>query len=166
MAGILASIAREALSALFPRRCVRCGDEGGLLCRWCSSSVDLGSLPFAYANPVVRELLRSWKYYGDASAWEILRTKATAAFDARGVSADAIVPIPLVGYRERYRGFNQARDIGIWVSRETDMPVTECLGRRFAWGVQAKRSREWRKLAMEISPEARCPDVFSWSTTW
>lgn len=72
--------------------------------------------------------------------------------DARGYEIDGIVPIPLVGYRERYRGFNQAKQIGEWLSVETKVPVFDCLGRRFVFGVQAKRSREWRKRAMEISP--------------
>lgn len=140
------------ISAVFPRHCVRCGEEESLLCRWCTGVVDFGVLPFAYANPTVRELLRSWKYMGDSSARDILLAKATAAWSDKGSPVDAIVAIPLSGRRLRDRGFNQAHDIAMWLSTRLQVPVIDVLGRRDAWTTQAKRTKEDRATAMENSP--------------
>src|SRR3989339_176038 len=140
------------VSAIFPRHCVRCGEEGWLLCRWCTGVVEFGALPFAYANPVVRELLRSWKYMGDLSARDALLAKATATWSERPLEAEAIVAIPLAGRRLRDRGFNQAEDIANWLSNRTGLPVVRALQRRDSFGYQAKREKEDRATAMEVSP--------------
>ncbi|MCR4312234.1 MAG: phosphoribosyltransferase family protein [Candidatus Uhrbacteria bacterium] len=123
-----------------------------MLCRWCTGTVDFGALPFAYANPTVRELLRSWKYLGDDSAREILLAKATAAWGTRVFDADALVAMPLAHRRLRARGFNQAKDIAMWLSYRTSIPVVDILNRHDRWGVQAKRRKEDRAQAMTNSP--------------
>ena len=140
------------VSAIFPRHCLRCGEEGALVCRFCSGVVDFGQLPFAYANPTVRELLRSWKYMGDLTARDILLAKAESAWRNRSIETDAIVAIPLSARRKRDRGFNQAQDIACWISKKTSIPVSHVLQRRESRGYQAKRSKEDRAGAMENSP--------------
>lgn len=151
MAGVI-------LDALFPRFCLRCGDEGWLVCGACIGSLDRERLPFAYANPVVRGLITAWKYHGDQSAAEILRGLVLARLPAME-RVDFVVPLPLSKRRMRERGFNQAAVIAGWVASRVGGEVVDILGRRHRWGYQAKRSTEERKAAMTQSPFEVLGDV-------
>jgi ComF family protein len=139
------------LNALFPRFCLRCGDEGRLICAACIGSLLHEGLPFAYANPLVRGLITAWKYYGDEQAAEILRGLVLAR-KPQLPSVDIIVPMPLSKRRLRERGFNQAEKIAHWLCGQVRGEVVDILGRKHKRGYQAKRSTEERLAAMQQSP--------------
>ncbi len=153
------------LAAVWPRFCVACNAEGGLLCKLCSvtwwhepptAEVDHVAF-FAYANPVVRKLICAWKYDYDESAFECLKEQAQELlpeFKAgmKRLGIQGIVPLPLSARRLRERGFNQSRVIADWLALELELPVIELLARVHRRGHQAERSDEQRQAAMTNSP--------------
>ncbi len=153
------------LDALFPRFCLTCKTEGVLLCTQCHATwwheppeAHADHLAcYAYANPVVRQLMCTWKYQYDHSAWDVLRDNAQpllAPLQER-VSVQkisAIVPLPLSAQRERERGFNQSMFIAQWLSKEFSLPVVPMLKRAQRSGHQADRSYAERERAMVNSP--------------
>ncbi len=155
----------RAMDAVFPRFCVRCESEGSLLCDSClgeweptqlESDADLFSL-FPYADSVVRDLVRAWKYHFDQSAWEILQRKMrprmhTVMQMAVAREAQAIIPLPLYESRLCERGFDQAVETAKLLSKETGLPVQESLYRTRATGKQSERSTDERKREMLDSP--------------
>lgn len=89
-----------------------------------------------YAHPVLRELLRLYKYERVAEAGEAVRV-AFAGFARdhvaalRAVSAYAIiVPVPMHPFREALRGFNQADELADAVARVAGRPLASGLLRR------------------------------------
>lgn len=96
-------ILEVGLDCVCPRRCVRCAQEGSLLClrcadAWvitpppngcpacepdragkicvtCSNEWSLDGLRSmdSYADPVLRRLIGAWKYTGDQAAWEVIQ---------------------------------------------------------------------------------------------
>lgn len=172
----MAGLAECVLAAVFPRFCVSCQAEGGLLCLACDEgwnperprvldSKDEGvdgdvsklwaMLP--YANPVARELITSWKYNYDSSAWAILRRRlappiATLMLTMAIHKIEAIVPLPLTKQRRCERGFDQAVEIAEWLSKLTNLPVVQLLERKHRAGHQAERAVDERLQAMATSP--------------
>jgi len=150
------------LNAVFPRFCLSCKTEGGLLCPACFSAFDDrvfketdGHLAlFAYGNPVIRNLIRAWKYDFDHSGFSTLAQLAEPGSSTirEFVSGAMIVPVPLADLRLRERGFNQARELGLWVAGISKSEVRELLKRGGTRGHQAERSEEERAKAMEKSP--------------
>jgi len=199
-----------ALNALFPRFCFGCGAEGTLWCLscaevwWpvrakdgcpfcgedgtfrtcttCRESVYLdGLIAFApYANPVVHDAIRYWKYVGDeAAARTIHGWLARFAPLVAGVFADAsFVPVPLHPRKRRARGFDQAGEIADWMSSFFSRPAYDVLIRVRANSSQGNRQRNERNLGeldglFAIHPRASwlpervvlCDDVFTSGTT-
>jgi len=153
------------LNAVWPRFCVSCDTEGVVFCALCrdaweaeppEQSTDHLAI-FAYANPVVRKLICAWKYHYDMSAWEVLKEEGARCLpELRAIVAErkitVIVPLPLSPRRERERGFNQSRQIAVWLSKELGLPVFEVLERVHKKGHQAERSTAEREQAMKESP--------------
>ena len=153
------------LEALFPRYCLSCQAEGKLLCAACRSAwwldppkpTDEHLSFYAYANPLARQLITTWKYGYDHSAWLILQEHARPLLEAlrarvKAKDISAIVPLPLSPRRERERGFNQSELIAGWLSAELKLPVIKMLTRVHRLGHQADRSETERKIAMVDSP--------------
>ncbi len=164
------------LEAVFPRFCVSCQAEGGLLCLACDEGWnperprvlegkdegvdgDIGKLwaMLPYANPVARELITSWKYNYDSSAWAILRRRlapqiSTLMLTLAMYKIEAIVPLPLTKQRRCERGFDQAVEIAEWLGKLTNLPVANLLVRKHTAGHQAERSVDERLKAMKASP--------------
>ncbi|MFZ2681565.1 MAG: ComF family protein [Patescibacteria group bacterium] len=153
------------LNAVFPRFCVNCQTEGALLCQTClaaweheppAPASDHISL-FAYANPLVRQLICTWKYTYDQSAFELLKAEASlqlAPFKSQlsALGVEAIMPLPLSPKRLRERGFNQSRLLADWLAGELNLPVCEGLERTHRAGHQADLGYDERRLAMAQSP--------------
>lgn len=171
----LVGVTERMWSAVFPRFCVACNREGVLLCRTCdeawtptrpatSFENDAGEhdirdvfalLP--YADPIARELITSWKYQFDASAWQILQRRlapqgASFALTLGMRRVEAIVPLPLTNKRRCERGFDQAVEIARWLGHIAGVPVLPLLARRHRAGHQADRTVDERQSAMANSP--------------
>lgn len=154
------------LSAIFPRFCVQCRGEGNLLCDVCAAAwrpsrpedEHAWSL-LHYADPIARQLITSWKYQLDQSAFEILCRRLSGEMPLLRLRAgmagiQAIVPVPLDYRRKAWRGFDQSEEIGKWLSAELKIPFRPLLRRKLAFGHQADRSTENRQKAMANSPFA------------
>ncbi len=161
MGGIVSTV----LDALFPRYCLSCREEGGLVCGKCQNDFqdilkyERGDhvVSFAYGNPLIRDLIKTWKYHYDMSAfWKLQELAEPTLGDLRAFIKQedirAISFIPLSHRRECERGFNQAKMIAEWVGRECDVHVEHLLGRKEKSGHQAERTDEERKEAMKDSP--------------
>lgn len=153
------------LDAIWPRFCVTCGSEGGLLCSTCAEvwwheppeAGDGHVAFFAYANPVVRKLICAWKYDYDQSAFVIIQEQARDYLPEfkegiQKLGIQAIVPLALSEHRLRERGFNQSQLIAHWLSQELNLPVLDVLERTHRRGHQAERSIEQRQAAMMDGP--------------
>lgn len=145
------------VDALFPRFCVVCEAEGSLLCGRCMAESSLDGPPFAYANPMVRKLMCSWKYDGDSEGLVRLMGLVRPRLHSLEVEVkerriEAIVPVPLSSWKERFRGFHQARDGARAVGELLGLPVTEVLLRRQKAGAQANLSHEARKESFAKNP--------------
>ncbi len=147
----------KIFDALFPRTCFKCGEEGSLFCLSCHTATSFENPPFAYANPIVRQLICAWKYNGDAEAFKIIhRLLLPRLSSLRSIIADrqieAVVPVPLSSWKERWRGFSQSRDLANFIGAELKLPVIDGLNRKHRWQAQANLSHGVRKLALANSP--------------
>lgn len=144
-------------NAIFPRYCFDCQREGTLLCNQCLADASLDGPPFAYANPIVRQLICAWKYDGDANAFAILhRLVAPRLASLRSIVEEkktiAIVPVPLSKWKERWRGFSQSRDLARMIGAELHLPVIDVLERKHRLRAQANLSHDVRKTALQRNP--------------
>lgn len=145
------------LDAVFPRYCVKCDEEGSLLCSMCMADSSFDGPPFAYANPIIRKLICAWKYDGDGEGLNRLMALMQPRADswkALGTARDvqAIVPIPLSVWKERLRGFNQARDGAVAIGELLRLPLADVLRRKHRWFAQANSSHELREKAFANNP--------------
>lgn len=143
--------------AVFPRYCVNCEAEGSLLCDVCTADASLDGPPFAYANPKIRKLICAWKYDGDENGLEkliqLIRPRIAlwrGIVDAKNI--EAIVPIPLSSWKERMRGFNQAKDGARAIGEMLRLPTTDLLERKHRWFAQANTSHALRKKSFVKNP--------------
>jgi ComF family protein len=142
------------LDAVFPRYCVNCAGEGTLLCSQCMADLSFDGPPFAYANPVIRQLICAWKYDGDI---EGLRTLAALLrsrleplrLEVRSLKVEGIVPVPLSEWKERWRGFHQARDLARVIGEALRIPVIDVLEREHRWIAQANLSKKARRESLK-----------------
>ena len=161
----LGVISTAIQSAVFPRFCVRCEDEGDVLCTRCFADWEAVDVTFEanaasflpYADPITRDLLRTWKYHFDLRARDVLFNKLRPNLHvlssmARDRGVQAIVPVPLFLDRLSERGFDQAVEIAKFISSELGIPVYQCLARIRETGKQSERSDEERAHVMEESP--------------
>jgi ComF family protein len=156
-------IIRAALDAVFPVYCVGCREEGKILCVNCRSAICRAPLficsgcgraspggvthsachddtplhallaPYPYANPLVRNLIKNFKYRGGEEAKKIVFDLSAASVAQLGqfFPKDAVVAaLPLHGRRERERGFNQAETIGRAVAEALEFKYVSDLVRR------------------------------------
>lgn len=145
------------IEVMFPRCCIHCEREGVLLCAVCMVDLPFDGPPFAYANPVIRQLICAWKYDGDGEGLRILaallRSRlAPLELDVRAQKIDAIVPMPLSSWKERWRGFHQAKDLARVIGEALKLPVVDVLERKHRWTAQANLSHDVRKTALKDNP--------------
>lgn len=151
------------LDALFPRFCLDCKSEGSLLCSSCKEGFSdflsykggPHAASFAYGNPVVRNLIKAWKYDFDHSAFLTIEGLAIRKIESllSHIPKDAvIVALPLSDRRLLERGFNQADQIARMVEQHLGLSRANILKRSHRSGHQAERTEEERKTAMADSP--------------
>ncbi|MEK9155125.1 MAG: phosphoribosyltransferase family protein [Patescibacteria group bacterium] len=134
-----------------------CDREGSLLCDDCAADTSLDGPPFAYANPMIRRLLCAWKYDGDEEGihglWRMTKMRL-AALQATVAAEriEAIVPVPLSTWKERWRGFSQTRDLARTIGNELNLPTVDCVERRHQFTTQANLSEDVRKTSFSKNP--------------
>jgi ComF family protein len=129
---------------------------GGLICGACLAHPPPWSRSTAalvYAFPVDR-LLQQLKYGGRLAladwAGETLANAVGEALASRCASdrPDRIVALPLAAARQRERGFNQAREIGVRIARAMGLPLDVPLMRVAGGTPQAALA--WRERAKNV----------------
>lgn len=129
--GILTDIIRQLTDVILPQRCILCGEPRCIVCEPCLDKLEpasCGQLPentfaiYSYADPYVRNLIRTLKY---RRAFSLTKPIAKATFDRileeihdagvfGGKNADekfALVPVPSDPQRLQRRGFNQSEEL-------------------------------------------------------
>lgn len=198
-----------AVEALFPRFCVACRAEGALMCRTCldfwtpvppqvscafcgrggsartcadcreDRYVDGLSFFVPYGNPLMRELIYSWKFHGDRSAEDVfVKSLRRAAPRLQPPLAPYWVTwVPLHESRLRARGFDQARRVADWAGELFGLPVEPLVHRAQKTAQQSRTSHILRRVGemdqvFEIFPGIDvpnhvllCDDVFTSGTT-
>ena len=154
-----------AIDLLFPLECLSCGRVGRYCCPACLSRIPpLGptgrgeaSRPFLgypYAHPLLRTLIRGWKYDGYLAAEPALVALVERWFLKHGEALprfDAIGAVPLHPDRARERGFNQSERLADAIAGFVGRP-------RIASGTIIRRSRT-RPQAEIDDPDARHRNV-------
>jgi competence protein ComFC len=130
------------LDLFFPRFCFGCQKEGNYLCRDCQSTLgilsshqnystqNLKDLYFAvdYRNPLVKNLIQNFKY--GPFIKELAKTLSSLILEhfqlldnQPNFSNFILIPVPLEKRRLRWRGFNQAEEIGKELSSFLKIPL-------------------------------------------
>ncbi len=106
-------------------------------------------------SPLMREAIRRYKYRSmRAYDAELGRVLADASLLLPSWPEPILCPVPLHWRRQFFRGFNQARDLSLFVSMQRNWPVEELLLRSRSTGAQARRSHSERLNVMQ--------NVFRW----
>lgn len=101
----------------------------GRTCNSCRKSTAVGVFwsPFRYEEPLVRSIIRAYKYQRVQLMGEAFADIVAEAFERFGLALppDALlVPIPLTPERERVRGFNQSELFARALGRRLGRPVS------------------------------------------
>jgi predicted amidophosphoribosyltransferase len=147
----LIELAHALRDTLLVPRCAGCGELGAWFCVACSELCDPvaleGGLPVrgagAHAGPL-RSAIHRLKYGGErALAGDLGALVALeVALDlARGVTIDALVPVPLHRSRALSRGYDQAALLAAAVAVRTGLPLVPVLHRLRAGPPQVELDR-------------------------
>lgn len=142
----ISKVKKFLLDIFFPKFCFGCQSEGSYLCPDCKSVLEisgfhlenktrnLGDLYFAleYKAPLIKKLVQKFKY--EPFAREIASDLASLIIEhfqqlekvppfLKERGEVLIVPIPLGNKRLRWRGFNQAEEIGKKLSEFLKIPL-------------------------------------------
>jgi len=103
--------------------CPGCGraSPGGRRHPDCKGALDALIAPLPYAQPLIRDAIKHYKYHGVLALEPFILSQAAVAARAQRTLfpvAPTVVPLPLHASRERERGFNQAERIGRAVADE------------------------------------------------
>jgi len=185
------------LDLLFPKFCFGCQREGTFLCQDCLSTIEifrfhkklktkfLDDLFVAteYKNAIVKKMILSFKY--DPFVKELKKDLANLIkvhfqlLDEKFDFSDfVLIPIPLDKKRLRWRGFNQAQEIGKELANFFKIPlISDCLVKKKSTLPQAelseKERRENLKGVFQVQNEEKIKnkkillvdDVFTTGTT-
>lgn len=165
----------KALDLFFPKKCLGCNRPDTYLCRACFNKIELHPIKTKevyldiiisatdYRNPVIRELIKKFKYHYIkelAQPLSQLLIKSIALCGTLDFQHNAvIVPIALYKTRERSRGFNQAELLAKEIADYFNLSLqTNILKRTMPAEPQADiKDREKRKAnikkVFDINPE-------------
>jgi len=158
-------IGKFFLDLLFPKFCFNCQKEGSYLCPDCLSILEISSvhqkhssknlddLYFAlpYQNVLTKKLIQKFKYEPFikelAETLSLLIITHLQLLDNKpDLTNSILIPIPLNEKRLRWRGFNQAEEIGKELSKFFKIPlVKNCLKRIKNAQPQVELSEKERK---------------------
>ena len=151
---------------LFPQYCLNCQKEGNYLCEDCKAVIgisalhqknsigNLKNLYFAvnYQNPLIKNLIQQFKYKPFIK--ELAKTFSSLIIDhfkliekPPDISDSLLLPVPLFRKRLKWRGFNQAEEIGKELSKFLEISlITDCL-------IKTKETRPQIELSGKIRKE-------------
>ena len=135
------------LEIIFPQFCFNCGIEGTYLCEDCKSILEITGFHQKYSAPNLKDLYFALSYNNHLSKKLIRRFKyepfvkelakplsslIIAHFQLMDNKPDfsgySLVPIPLEKRKMKWRGFNQAEEIGKELAEFLKIPlVSDCL---------------------------------------
>ena len=156
------------LEAMFPVRCVGCGEPRAALCRACLARARPAPAPpssrpppgldwwvaaFTYEG-AVREALARVKYRNTRSALPLLAAVLVGRVREQSPGPiDVVTWPPTTTARRRQRGFDHAEHLARAVGQGLGVPVRPCLTRR-AGPSQTGRSAEERRRGPAFRPAA------------
>lgn len=189
-------ISKFVLDLFFPKKCFGCGKNGTYICQSCLNKIEIAKnnkCPFCdrpipdtqicqkcqeksslarliwavpYSNPLIKELIRIFKYHYVKELAEplskllIKNLENTSSISSiSNISNIIVIPVPLHKRRLRERDFNQAELLAKEMAENFSMPLeTEILKRKKFTPPQAKiknykTRRENLKDIFEINPE-------------
>jgi ComF family protein len=160
LAAIARRVGLGALDLVFPPRCLACGKEPALLCGACVEllvpaggprcdrcwrpGVEVSPCSHCRLDPpafdglrssfvydgVARHLVHALKYRGMTAAAVPMAALMARTARVSSFEPDAVVPVPLTGWRKRTRGYNQAESLARALGRELGVLVQPDLLRR------------------------------------
>ncbi len=145
-------VAGPVLDLLLPLSCAVCGREGKLLCSTCEPTLPRLQQPYcsicawpgrrgvcsrcAASPPAigrirapylfegsVREMVHDFKYRNLRAAAPTLGALLADHLKRNPMAADVLMPVPLHGSSERWRGYNQAELLAQAIAGETGTPM-------------------------------------------
>ena len=163
-------ITKFFLDLFFPKKCLNCNKAGAYICNDCLNKIEIARnnrCPFcdrpvpntlicekcrerhsldqliwatSYSNPLIKELIRIFKYHYIKELSQPLSSLLLAQCGSCDLQHNAIVvPIPLHKKRLKNRGFNQAELLAKEIARHYSLPLeTEILKRKQVITPQAK----------------------------
>ena len=170
-----------ALNLIFPINCLGCGSEGayvcdhclkelpwlrppccfycaapqsGTPCRWCRHRpLALDGITAAFLmEGAIREAVLQLKYHQVRGLAPVLSELMEHAWQAKGLPADLVLPVPLHPRRLRHRGYNQSALLSRALSKRLGLPCDEsALVRTRDTGPQVGLSRDKRMLNVQDS---------------
>ncbi|HHT46181.1 MAG TPA: ComF family protein [Firmicutes bacterium] len=135
------------------RGCARCGcplEEGDYNCTYCSGGAYFSfddCCALGLYRGEIRRAVHRLKYHGKMSL-AVPLGKLLSLKLARMTwisSVECLVPVPLFGERQRWRGYNQASLLAGVIGKELQLPVLEALVRVRDTGSQTGFNRTQRK---------------------
>lgn len=176
---LLARLRDLALDFVFPPRCAACGGHGSILHDRCVAAMPVAEPPRCSrcwdASPTdpcgacerhppafdglrslyvmdggAREAVHSLKYRGHAAAARPMARLMAAHARAVPFDVDVVTAVPLVGRRQRVRGYNQSGLLGREVARALGLPFD---------GRALRRVRGSPPQARTATPEERRQNV-------
>lgn len=130
------------LDLFFPKFCFGCSREGDYLCEDCQSVLQISGFhknystqnlknlyyPLFYQNPLIKNLIQKFKYEPFIKELEkVLSNLIITHFQLMDNKPDlsdfVLIPIPLEKGRLRWRGFNQAEELGKSLSVFFNIPM-------------------------------------------
>ncbi|MDP2934263.1 MAG: ComF family protein [bacterium] len=171
-------IKRFFLDLFFPKNCLGCKQPDTYLCRDCFNKIPLASnntcffceeitgqgricinckkekyldriiSASEYKNPLIRELIRAFKYHYIQELAnplsQLLIKVLENNFNISSISSTSsilVIPVPLFKHRLHYRGFNQAELIAQEIAKHFKLPIeTNAIKRKISRAPQAKIS--------------------------
>jgi len=130
------------LDILFPKFCLNCSREGDYLCDDCQALLEISGFhqkygtanlkdlyfPLSYQNPLIQNLIQKFKY--EPLIKELTKTLSSliiAHFQLLDNKPDltdfVLIPVPLSRKKLKWRGFNQAAEIGRELAQFFNLPL-------------------------------------------
>lgn len=177
LVGRLSALGQGLIDLLYPPRCAGCGRVGALFCAACQARIEPLPAPACphcgqprpddelcpecraapshldairataiFAHPL-RDAIHALKYNNAAALAGPLGARMAVAWQAAGLSADLIMPVPLHRGRLAERGYNQAALLARVLGRTAGVPVDErSLARQRATAHQVGLGRADRQV--------------------
>jgi len=167
------------LDVLFPKFCLFCQKEGGYLCQDCKAMLDISGFhqkyktrnlsdlyyPLSYQNKFIQNLIKKFKY--EPFIKELALTLSSLIIEHFQMADQKInfngfilIPLPLAKKRLKWRGYNQAEEIGKHLAQFFQIPlINDVLIKIKATLPQIEFTKEKREENMKGAFLVKSPDL-------